>query len=147
MPRHPSGARPGTTLARFQQRSPTCWADRADTANLKEEKDMETPGTEPGTGSTLQAYVDKIAAQIHAANTRIDEFEARTKPVRDQAEITAINGLKVAKENIERMVVDLRTTRDAQVARARADIDAAIGALQASLEDFRRKFTTPSAKK
>jgi hypothetical protein len=91
--------------------------------------------------------VDKIAAQIHAANTRIDEFEARAKPMRAQAETTAINGLKVARENIERMVVDLKTTRDSQVARARADIDAAIGALQTSLEDFRRKFTTPSAKK
>jgi hypothetical protein len=67
--------------------------------------------------------------------------------MRAQAEITAINGLKVARENIERMVTDLKTTRDAQVARARADIDAAIGAFQASLEDFRRKFTTPSAKK
>ena len=37
---------------------------------------METQNTQPGTGATLQAYEDKIAAQIHAANTRIDEFEA-----------------------------------------------------------------------
>ena len=38
---------------------------------------METPNTQPGTGSTLQAYEEKIAAQIHAANARIDEFEAK----------------------------------------------------------------------
>jgi hypothetical protein len=45
------------------------------------------------------------------------------------------------------MLVDLKTTRDAQVVRAKADIDAAVVAFQASLEAFRRKFTTPSDKK
>ena len=108
---------------------------------------MEKPNTQPGTGSTLQAYEEKIAAQIHAANARIDEFEAKAKPTRAQAEIAAINGLKTARQNIERMLVDLKTTRDAQVVRAKTDIDAAIVAFQGSLEDFRRKFTTPSEKK
>ena len=108
---------------------------------------METPSTQPETRSTLQAYEDEIAAQIHAANTRIDEFEAKAKPARAQAEVSAINGLKHARQNIERMLVDLKTTRDAQVVRAKAEIDAAIVTFQASLEDFRRKFTTPSEKK
>jgi hypothetical protein len=108
---------------------------------------METPNTQPGTQSTLQAYEDKIAAQIHAAKVRIDEFEARAKPKREQAEIAAINGLKATRQNLERMLVDLKTARDAQVARAKTDIDAAIVAFQASLEDFRRKFTTPPAQK
>ena len=108
---------------------------------------METQGIQPATGSTLQAYEEKIAAQIHAANVRIDEFETKAKPRRAQAEIAAINGLKAARQNIERMLVDLKSTRDTQVTRAKADIDAAIGAFQASLEDFRRKFTTPSEKK
>jgi hypothetical protein len=44
------------------------------------------------------------------------------------------------------MLVDLKTTGDARVTRAKADIDAAIVKLQASLEDVRRKFTTPSEK-
>ena len=108
---------------------------------------METPNTQPGTGSTLQAYEDTIAAQIHAANTRIDEFEAQVKPKRAQAEAVAIDGLKAARKSIELMLVDLKTTRDAQVVRAKAEIDAAIVTFQASLEDFRRKFTTPSEKK
>ena len=108
---------------------------------------METPNTQPGTASTLQAYEDKIATQIRAANVRIDELEATSKPMRAQAEIAAINGLKAARQNIERMLVDLKTTRDTQVGRAKADIDAAIVTFQASLEDFRRKFTTPSEKK
>ena len=108
---------------------------------------MEKPNTQPGTGSTLQAYEDKIAAQIHAANTRIDEFEAVAKPKRAQAEVTAINGLKAARQKIERMLVDLKTTGDAQAVRAKEDIDKAIVTFQASLEDFRRKLTTPSEKK
>jgi hypothetical protein len=108
---------------------------------------METQNTQPGTASTLQAYEDKIAAQIHAANVRIDEFEAKAKPKRAEAEVAAINGLKTARQNIERMLVDLKATRDTQVARAKTDIDAAIVTFQASLEDFRRKFTTPSEKK
>lgn len=108
---------------------------------------MEKQNTQPGTGSTLQAYEEKIAAQIHSANARIDEFEAKAKPTRAQAEIAAINGLKAARQNIERLLVDLKTTRDAQVVRAKADIDAAIVGFQGSLEDFRRKFTTPSEKK
>jgi hypothetical protein len=108
---------------------------------------METPNTQPGIGSTLQAYEDKIAAQIRAANTRIDEFEAKAKPKRAQAEVAAIDGLKAARKDIERMLVELKTAGDAQAARAKADIDKAIVTFQASLEDFRRKFTTPSEKK
>ena len=108
---------------------------------------METQNTQPGTASTLRAYEDKIAAQIHAANTRIDEFEAKAKPRRAQAEVAAIDGLKAGRQNIERMLVDLKTTGDAQAVRAKADIDKAIVTFQASLEDFRHKFTTPSEKK
>ena len=107
---------------------------------------METPNTQPGTGSTLQAYEDKIAAQIHAANTRIDELEAKAKPRRAEAEAAAIDSLKAATQNIERMLANLKTTRDAGVVRAKADIDKAIVGFQASLEDFRRKFATPSEK-
>lgn len=102
---------------------------------------METQNTPTGTTATLQAYEDKIAAEIRAANARIDEFEAAIKPKRAQAEIDAITGLKTARQNIERMLVDLGKTRDEQVTRAKADIDAAIVSFQASLEDFRRKFT------
>jgi hypothetical protein len=112
----------------------------------KKENDMATQQTPAATGSRLQAYEDKIVALIQAANTRIDEIEAIAKPRRAQAEMTAINGLKAARQNIERMLDGLKTTRDAQVARGKADIDAAIVALQTSLEDFRRKFATPEKK-
>ena len=108
---------------------------------------MENQARQPGTGSTPQAYEDKIAAQIHAANIRIDEFEAKAKPRRAEAEIAAINGLKAARQNLERMLAELKTTRDAQIVRAKADIDKAIVTFQASLEDFRRKFAASPEKK
>jgi hypothetical protein len=143
----PSGAllRNGTCDENGQARRGGLKVSRA--TDVTKEKNMETPNTQPGTAPTLQAYEDKIAAQIRAANVRIDEFEAKAKPKRAEAEVAAINGLKTARQNIERMLVDLKTTRDAQVVRAKADIDKAIVAFQASLEDFRRKFTTPSEKK
>jgi hypothetical protein len=105
---------------------------------------MATAQTQQGTGSTLQKYEQKIAEHIHAANVRIDEFEAKAQVRRAQAEMAAIDGLKAGRQRIERMLVDLKTTREAQVARAKADIDAAIVTLQASLTDFRRRFTSPS---
>ena len=104
---------------------------------------MATAQTQQGSGSTLQAYEQKIAERIHAANVRIDEFEAKARVRRAQAEMTAIDGLKVAREKIERMLAHLKTTQEAQVARAKADIDAAIVTFQASLDDFRRRFTSP----
>jgi len=108
---------------------------------------METSNTQPGIGSTLQAYEDKIAAQIRAANTRIDEFEAKARPKRAQAETAAIDTLKATRQKIERMLADLKTTRDAKAVHAKAGIDKAIVRLQASLDDFRDKYTTPAEKK
>ena len=108
---------------------------------------MATTRPQPGVTSTLESYVDKIAAQIHAANNRIDEFETKAKPRRAQAELAAINGLRSTAKNIERMLVELKAARETQVARAKADIDAAIVAFQGSLEDFRGKFTTSPEKK
>ncbi|MGE3510514.1 MAG: hypothetical protein AB7N65_16710 [Vicinamibacterales bacterium] len=70
---------------------------------------METPHTQPGIGLTLQAYEDRIVAQIRAASRRIDEFKWKAKPRRAQAEVAAIDGLKAARQNIERMLVDLKT--------------------------------------
>lgn len=108
---------------------------------------METPNTQPEVETPLQAYEDRVAAQIHAVNVRIDELEAKAKPMRAQAEIDAIKGLRVARQNAERMLADLKTKRDAQIVRAKADLDAAIVAIQASLEEFRRRSATPAEKK
>ena len=108
---------------------------------------METQSTQPKTGTVLEGYEEKIAAQIRAANTHIDEFEAKAKPMRAQAEVAAINGLKAGRQHIERMLVELKAKGDAQLQLAKSDIDVALVEFQRALADFRQKYTTPSEKK
>lgn len=103
---------------------------------------MATQNTPRGTGTTLEAFQDKIVAQMQAAEARIQQFEAKATEKRLQAEIAAVNGLKTARQNIERKLNDLATTQEAQIARAKADIDAAAAALKTSLDEFGRKFST-----
>ena len=76
----------------------------------------------PGTGATVE---EKIAARIHDVNLKLDAFEAKAKAARTEAEATAIQGLKTA----------------------RAEIDAALVALQKSIDDFRKKYTSAPEKK
>ena len=82
---------------------------------------MATQNT-PETGVTLE---EKIAARIHDVNVKLDAFEAKAKATRTEAETTAIKGLKTA----------------------RADIDAALVALQKSIDDFRKKYTSAPERK
>ena len=103
---------------------------------------MATQATPRGIGATLEAYEDKIVAQMQEAEAQIEQFEAKAREKRLQAEIAAVNGLKTARQNIERKLNELATTQDAQIARAKADIDAAAAALKTSLDEFRRKFST-----
>lgn len=92
----------------------------------------------------LRGYEDKIAATIHEANARIDQFEATARAKRAQAEIAAIDALKTTREKIEHKLNDLHTTQAAHVARVKSEIDASVVKLEKALEDFRQKYTTPS---
>ena len=66
-------------------------------------------------------FEEKIAAGIHDVNIKLDAFEAKAKAGRTEAEATAVKGLKIA----------------------RAEIDTALNGLQKSIEDFRKKYTSP----
>jgi hypothetical protein len=105
---------------------------------------MATQDKPRGTGTTLEAFEGKIVAQMQEAEARIQQFEAKAREKRLQAEIAAVNGLKTARQNIERKLRALATTQDAQIARAKADIDAAAVTLKTSLDEFGRKFSTLS---
>ena len=78
---------------------------------------MTTNTAHPETGATLE---EKIAARIHDVNIKLDAFEAKARAARTEAEATAVKGLKAA----------------------RAEIDTALGALQKSIDDFRKKYTS-----
>ena len=75
------------------------------------------------------------------------KIEAKAKDKTAQAEIATVNSLKMAKQNIDRKLKDLKTTHDTHVARAKASIDADVAAFKASVNDFAAKFKTSSAKK
>jgi len=95
----------------------------------------------------LKTSEEGIAAKIHAANATIDQLEATSKVKRGQAEIAAINGLKITRERVERALDDLKTTSEPRIAQAKAAIDTAILGLEQSLEDFRKNYTAGPAKK
>jgi acetyl-CoA carboxylase alpha subunit len=90
---------------------------------------MTTQATQTETGSTLKAFEAKVLAQMKEAEARIEKFEARAKEKRLQAEVTAVNALKTARQNIEHKLKDLSTMQETQIARAKSDIDAAAAAL------------------
>jgi uncharacterized coiled-coil DUF342 family protein len=96
---------------------------------------------------TLADYEKRIVAQIEDAEARIAKFEERAKENRLKAEIAAIDGLKVARENLEKKVTALSTTSQANVVRAKADIDTAAASLKTSLDQFARKLSNLTDKK
>jgi hypothetical protein len=95
----------------------------------------------------LKAYVDKIKAQVHEAKAKLDLFEAAAQKQKAQAEIAAIGAVKTAKENIEQRLQDLRTTHGPHVARAKADIDADVVRLKATIDALATKIKSQSTTK
>jgi chromosome segregation ATPase len=105
---------------------------------------MATQDTPRGTPATLEAFQDQIVAQMQEAEARIQQLEVKVREKRLQVEIAAVNGLKAARLNIERKLKELATTQEAQIARAKADIDGAAEAFKTSLDEFGRKLSTLS---
>jgi len=108
---------------------------------------MTTNTTETGTGATLAAFEKRIRAEIKEAEARIEKFEAKTKERRLEAETTAVNTLKSARQNLEQKLKELATTQEARVARAKTDIDAAAVGLKTALDDLGRRLSTLSERK
>jgi hypothetical protein len=102
-------------------------------------------GTAPS--ATVKIYEDKINAQIQEAKAKLDQFEAQAKKQGAQAELTAINHLKTAKQNIDRKLQDLKTTHETHVARAKADIEAEVTNFKASIDELAAKFKAHPATK
>jgi hypothetical protein len=96
---------------------------------------------------TLADYEKRIVAQIQDAEARIAKFEERAKENRLKVEIAAIDGLKVARENLEKKLAGLSTTSQANVVRAKADIDTTAASLKTSLDQFARKLSSLTEQK
>ena len=101
-----------------------------------------TTSTSHTASETLKAYEDKIKAQIGDAKVKLEQFEAKAKDKRAQAETAAIDHLKAVKENIDRRLQDLKTTHASSVARAKSEIDAEVAKFKASIDELGAKFKT-----
>jgi hypothetical protein len=108
---------------------------------------MVTQTPVAGTGVTLKAYEDKIAAQIKEAKARLDQLEAKARAKSDEAQIAAVASLNTARNNIERMLHDLKTTHESHAARAKADIDSAVAAFRTSVDELKHRIGSASEKK
>jgi hypothetical protein len=71
----------------------------------------------------------------------------KTKTNRLKAEISAIDQLKVTREKLQTKLQSLATTSQANIVRAKADIDAAAASLKTGLDDLGRKLAAFSNKK
>lgn len=102
---------------------------------------MTTPNTQTGPQSALlKAYGDKLSAQVQEAKAKLEEFEARAKEQKAQAEIDAIGRLKTTKQNIDRKLHDLKETHETHVARAKADVEAEVARFKTAVEELGAKL-------
>ena len=94
-----------------------------------------TPANAP-TSSSLDAFKEKVRAEVEQAKTKLQQFEAQSKERRSEAETATINRLKAAKQDIDRKLGDLKATQDVDVAHAKSDIEAAVAKFKASIAEL-----------
>ena len=94
-----------------------------------------------------KAYEEKIHAQLQQTKAQLGEFEARAKEKTSQAQIDTINRLKAKHQEIDKKRQDLKTVGDAKITQAKAEIDADVAKLKASVAELATKLKSePRAK-
>jgi uncharacterized membrane protein len=104
---------------------------------------MTTTPTQSGTGAqnaTLNAYEDKVRAQLQEATAKLDQLNAKAKEKQAQAELDVVRRLNTTKQNIEKKLKDLKTTSDVQVSSAKADIDSDVASFKSSINELAGKI-------
>src|SRR5512133_3354488 len=101
---------------------------------------MSTANPAGPQGTLLKAYEEKITAQVQEAKAKLEEFEARAREQKAQGEIDAIGKLKVAKQNIDRKLQELKTTQETHVARAKAEVDTEVVRFKTAVEELGAKL-------
>jgi len=101
---------------------------------------MTTTNTPQAPSPTLKAYEDKVRAQVQEAKAKLEQVEAKAKEQKAETEITALNRLKTAKQDIDRKLQGLKTTQDEHMAQAKADIDADVSRFKASIDTLSGKL-------
>jgi hypothetical protein len=113
---------------------------RASPTERQEEMTTNNPSSPQMQNATLKAYEDKIRAQVQEAKAKLEQFEARAKEKHADAEISAINQLKTSRQDIDRKLQELKSTQEANMARAKEVIDADVAKFRASLDTLSGKL-------
>jgi wobble nucleotide-excising tRNase len=99
-----------------------------------------TPSAPQPPNPALKAYEEKVRAQVQEAKAKLEQVEAKAKEQKAETEITAINRLKTAKQNIDWKLQGLKTTQDEHLAHAKADIDQDVSKFKASIDTLSAKL-------
>ena len=97
--------------------------------------------------ATLKAFADKVSAQIQKGKVTLEQLEAKARQGNDSAEVSAIERLKAAKQNISQRLQDLKTTHQSNVSRAQADIDADVARLTAEIDELGAQLKLQASQK
>lgn len=87
-----------------------------------------------------KAYEDKISAQLQQAKAQLGDFEARAKSKMAQAEIDTVNRLKTKHQEIDKKRQNLKTSEQAKVGQAKAEIDTELAKLKTSMAELATKL-------
>jgi hypothetical protein len=99
-----------------------------------------TPPAQQTPNSTLKAYEAKVREQVHEAKAKLEQFEVRARERKAETEITTINRLKTARQDIDRKLQGLAKTADERLAQAKADIDQDMSTFKASIDRLSEKL-------
>ena len=99
--------------------------------------------SEQSTGT--KAFEEKVSAQLQDAKSQIESIEARAKGTMAQAQVDAVNRLKIARKEIDKRRQELKTSGEANAAQIKAGIEADIAKLGAELEHFGAKLQGQAA--
>ena len=95
----------------------------------------------------IKQYEEKVSAQLQQAKSQLEQFEARAREKKAQAEIEAINALKTMRQEIDKKSRNLKTSGGAKAAQLKEEIETDMAKLKASLEEFGTKVKSHAATK
>lgn len=96
---------------------------------------------------TIQAFEEKLNAQLQQAKSQLEEFESRAKSTMTRAEIETINHLKTMRQDVEKKRHALKTAGEGKVQQIKTELEAEMNKLRTSLQQLATKFRDETHKK
>lgn len=86
-----------------------------------------------------RAIVDKLAAQIHTAEAKLDTLKARAETAKANVKIKAITELLTKKQMIQQKLQELKKSGGDRWEQAKADLEAQIADFEKSMKGIESK--------